>query len=112
MQTNKKIVHLNWTRSFNGDLILILKDIRIKLPCQDELGYTVYNGERIKMQDALDEVFNILNLHYQEQRPLWDLHIIRKLGKEAVSFKQMEWIRRYMGSREIGDLTKGWLIIY
>lgn len=60
MQTNKKIVHLNWTRSFNGDLILILKDIRIKLPCQDELGYTVYNGERIKMQDALDEVFNIL----------------------------------------------------
>ena len=58
------------------------------------------------MQDALDEVFNILNLHYQEQRPLWDLHIIRKWGKEAVSFKQMEWIRRYMVNRESGDLTK------
>lgn len=58
------------------------------------------------MQDALDEVFNILNLHYQEQRPLWDLHIIRKWGKEAASFKQMEWIRRYMVNRESGDLTK------
>ena len=59
------------------------------------------------MQDALDEVFNILNLHYQEQRPLWDLHIIRKWGREPASYKQMEWIKRYMGSREIGDLTKG-----
>lgn len=61
MQTNKKIVHLNWTRSFNGDLILILKDIRIKLPCQDELGYTVYNGERMKMQDDLDNVFKLIS---------------------------------------------------
>ena len=41
--------NINWRRSFNGDLILILNDIRIKLPCQDELGYTVYNGERMKM---------------------------------------------------------------
>ena len=78
MQTNKKIVHLNWTRSFKGDLTLILKDIRIKLSCQNELGYTGYNGERIKMQDDLDEMFNILNLHYQDQIFLWDLHIYNK----------------------------------
>ena len=84
-----------------------MRDIRIKLPCQDDLGYTVYNGERMKMQDALDKVFNILNLHYQDQRPLWDLYIIRKWGNEPASSKQMEWIKKYMGSREIGDLTKG-----
>lgn len=95
-ERNYNLHNINWTRSFNGDLILILKDIRIKLSCQDELGYTVYNGERMKIQDALDEVFNILNMHYQDQRPLWDLYIIRKWGKEPASFKQMEWIRRYM----------------
>ncbi|MBQ8998597.1 MAG: DEAD/DEAH box helicase [Clostridium sp.] len=106
-ERNYNLHNINWTRSFNGDLILILRDIRIKLPCQDELGYTVYNGERMKMQDALDKVFNILNLHYQDQRPLWDLYIIRKWGNEPASSKQMEWIKKYMGSREIGDLTKG-----
>lgn len=80
-ERNYNLHNINWTRRFNGDLILILKDIRIKLHCKDELGYTVYNGERIKMQDALDEVLNILNLHYQDQRPLWDLHIIRKWAR-------------------------------
>lgn len=43
-ERNYNLHNINWTRSFNGDLILILKDIRIKLPYQDELGYTVYNG--------------------------------------------------------------------
>lgn len=99
--------NINWTRNFSGDLVLILKDIRIKLPCQDELGYTVYNDERIKMQDALDKVFGILNLHYADQRALWDLHIIRKWGKEPASDKQIQWIKKYMGTNEIGDLTKG-----
>ena len=35
------------------------------------------------------------------------MYIIRKWGNEPASFKQMEWIKKYMGSREIGDLTKG-----
>lgn len=56
--------------------------IRIKLSCQDELGYTIYNDEKIKMQDAIDLAFNMLNLHYNDQRPLWDLHIIRKWSNE------------------------------
>ena len=43
--------------------------IRIKLSCQDELGYTIYNDEKIKMQDAIDLAFNMLNLHYNDQRP-------------------------------------------
>ena len=86
-ERNYNIHNINWTRSFNGDLILILKDIRIKLHCQDELGYMVYNGERIKIQDDLNEVFNILNLHYQDQRFLWDLHIYNKeMGKGTCIF--------------------------
>lgn len=99
--------NINWTRNFNGDLVLILKDIRIKLPCQDKLGYTVYNDEKIKMQDAIDLVFNMLNLYYNDQRPLWDLHIIRKWSNEPATYKQINWINKYMGNHEIGDLTKG-----
>lgn len=56
--------------------------------------------------DIINKLINTLNMHYQYQKTLWDLNIIRKWGKELASCKQMEWIRRYMGSWEIGDLTK------
>ena len=84
-----------------------IQKIETKDSPQLRTAQALYEGLDAKMQDALDKVFNILNLHYQDQRPLWDLYIIRKWGNEPASFKQMEWIKKYMGSREIGDLTKG-----
>ena len=35
------------------------------------------------------------------------MHIIRKWSNEPATYKQMNWINKYMGNHEIGDLTKG-----
>lgn len=98
--------NVNWFKMPNGDLVCTLKNYRIIIPAQDELGETVLYGKKIKMQEALDEAYKYLISEYPEQRYIWDTKQIKKWGRAEATDKQKNIIKRYCKNLDVGELTK------
>ncbi len=97
---------VNWFKMPNGDLVLNLKNSRLIIPAQDELGNTVIKGKEYKMQEALDLAYKYLVENYTEQKYLWDLSIVKKWGKSEASEKQKNMISKFMKDFDTSELTK------
>lgn len=98
--------NVNWFKMPNGDLVLTLKNKRLIIPAQDELGETVIGNTKIKMQEALDSAFKYLNENYSDQKYIWDIRQIKKWGKAEASERQKEIIRRMCKGLDVSELTK------
>lgn len=98
--------NVNWFKMPNGDLVLTLKNKRLIIPAQDELGETVLYNKKIKMQEALDLVFKYLNEKHADQKYIWDTKQIKKWGKAEASEKQKILIKRMCKDFDISELTK------
>jgi len=97
---------VNWFKMPNGDLVLNLKKSKIVLKAQDELGQTLLDGEKIKMQEALDRVYRRLTTEYEEQKYIWDLKLVKKWGQAPASDKQKAQVQRFIKNVDISELTK------
>lgn len=86
---------INFFKLPNGDLKLMLPDMKpYIIPSPDELGRTEWRGNRVGMQQALDELFKELTASYEDLRKIWDKRIVNKWGKAPATEKQLKFVRR------------------
>lgn len=98
--------NVNWFKMPNGDLVLTLKNKRLVIPTQDELGETNLYGQKMKMQEALDLAFQYVKEEYADQKYIWDTKQIKKWGKVEASEKQKNLIKRIYKDLNVNELTK------
>lgn len=98
--------NVNWFKMPNGDFVCTLKNFRLIIPAQDELGGTVLYGKKMKMQEAFDLVYTYLCENYSEQKYIWDVKQIKKWGKSEASEKQKTIIKRMCKDLDVSELTK------
>lgn len=98
--------NVNWFKMPNGDLILTLKNKRLKILAQNELGETELFGKRVKMQEAFDLAYKYLCENYPDQKYIWDVKQIKKWGKAEASEKQKSMIRKICKDLDVSELTK------
>ena len=100
---------VNWFKMPDGSLVCSLKDREaITIPCPDTVGMVTFpNGQRMKMQKALDLAYVRLIQDYQDSKYLWDLDSVRRWGKAPATQKQIEIIRRRCKGFDTTGLTKG-----
>jgi len=84
-----------WNQLPNGDLYVTLPEgERIYLPAADLLGMTIYDGERMRMQDALNAIAKTLRRDHAGSYGLWG----RKAGWRSQNIppteKQIQTIER------------------
>ena len=90
----------------NGDMVVTIPNRKIRIPAQNELGETVFNGVRMKMQKAFDEVYMYLKENHAETEYIWNINLIKKWGKYPASEKQKNQIKRIMKNFDVTDLNK------
>ncbi|MCI8617555.1 MAG: DEAD/DEAH box helicase [Clostridia bacterium] len=98
--------NVNWFKMPNGDLVLTLKNKRLVIPAQDELGETIIGNKKVKMQEALDLAFKYVCEEYADQKYIWDIKQIKKWGKSEASEKQKNIIKRMCKELDVSELTK------
>lgn len=96
--------NIKWNQLPDGTLTLSIpknekkgrpyrKDFRLSPP--DELGFTYINGSKIKLQVALDMVYNILMNNYRDCEKLWNTQrAISTWGNAKATDKQKAMIKR------------------
>lgn len=98
---------VNWYRMPNGDMTVQLPDkIKYTVPCQDELGDTVFEGAQMPMQDALDKVYERLLTDHASAKAIWDLKTAKRWGSAPASEKQLEIIRKRCKTFDPTGITK------
>ncbi len=97
--------NINFIKSSSGNLILSLSDKKIKINKPDELGKTLYHGEKVPMQEVIDKCFTWLSNEKQEERPLWDLSICKKWGQKPATPKQKNIIKQFLPNYNVNNLT-------
>lgn len=86
---------INFFRMPDGSLVCSLKDrVRLRIPCQDALGDTIYGGRKMTMQQAVDTVYKELLELYPNERYIWDLSSVKRWGGSPASDAQKKLIRR------------------
>lgn len=98
--------NVNWFKMPDGDFVCTLKNSRLIIPAQDELGETVLYGKKMKMQEAFDLAYKYLCENYPEQKYIWDVKQIKKWGKSEASDKQKKIIKRICKDLDVAELTK------
>ena len=98
--------NVNWFKMPNGDFVCTLKNFRLIIPAQDELGETILYGKKMKMQEAFDLAYKYLCENYAEQKYIWDVNQIRKWGKAEATDKQKNMIKRMYKDLDVSELTK------
>lgn len=98
--------NVNWFKMPNGDLVCTLKNFRLIIPAQNELGETTLYGKKMKMQEALDLGYKYLSEKYPEEKYLWDIRQIQKWGKAEATEKQKILVKRFCRDFDISELTK------
>lgn len=98
--------NVNWFKMPTGDMVLHLKGKKLRIKAQDELGMTLVDGKKIKMQQALDEVYKYLVEECADQRYIWDLAAAKKWGKQPASEKQKAQVKRFLKNYDTKELTK------
>lgn len=98
--------NVNWFKMPNGDFVCTLKNFKLIIPAQDELGETVLYGKKIKMQEAFDLAYKYLCENFEEQKYIWDVKQIKRWGRSEASEKQKTIIKRICKDLDVSELTK------
>lgn len=98
--------NVNWFKMPNGDLVCTLKNYRLIIPAQDELGETNLYGKKMKMQEALDLAYMYLLEKHSNEKYIWDTRQIKKWGKAEATDKQKNIIKRMCKEFDTSELTK------
>ena len=108
-KTQKYNLHgINWFKMPSGDLVCSLTHgKKVVIPCPDTLGEVkTMRGERIPMQQALDNAYQLLCEMHMDERYIWDLSRAKKWGKSPASDRQKALIARKMDGYDASGLTK------
>ena len=97
---------VNYFKMPNGDMVVSIPKKKIRIPAQDELGKTIFGGQRMSMQRALDKVFLYLQEEYPQYEYIWNVENMKKWGKYPASEKQIESIKRFMKDFDTENLNK------
>ena len=97
---------VNYFKMPNGDMVVSISKTRIKIPAQDELGKTIWNGQKVSMQKALDECYLYLQENYSEYEYIWNIEKMKKWGKYPASEKQIKQIKRFVKDFDVDNLNK------
>jgi late competence protein required for DNA uptake (superfamily II DNA/RNA helicase) len=101
---------VNYFKMSNGDLVLNLnlksKVLKFKILKPDELGYTMFQGEKQKLQKILDRIFTYLNKNHINERPLWNVSSLKRWGNVPASKKQLELINKLKGNYKVPSRIK------
>lgn len=98
--------NVNWFKMPDGELVLSIKGKKMRIPCQDELGYTLIDGKKIPMQEAFDRAYTELCKNYSEQKCLWDLASVSRWGNYPASERQISVITKRFPDLNTSELTK------
>ncbi|WP_040209840.1 DEAD/DEAH box helicase [Clostridium polynesiense] len=98
--------NINFFKMPGGELVLQLKGKKIVIQAQDEVGQTVLWGQRMKMQQAIDEVYKYLLKNEMDQQYIWDLSVAKSWGKKPASDKQKTQVKRFLKNYDTTELTK------
>jgi type I site-specific restriction endonuclease len=99
--------NVNWFKMPNGDLILKLPDkIRFEIKSPDKLGFTIWMGNKVQIQRALDQAFILLKSQFQDYSQLWDLTKAKRWGKAPATDSQKKLISRRLKTFNTDGLTK------
>ena len=98
--------NVNWFKMPNGDFVCTLKNFKLIIPAQDELGETILYGKRMKMQEAFDLAYKYLCENFEDQKYIWDVKQIKKWGRSEASEKQKTIIKRICKDLDVSELTK------
>ena len=90
----------------NGDMVVFIPKRKIVIPAQDELGKTIWNGQKVSMQKAFDEVYLYLKENHANEEYIWNVKMMRQWGKVAASEKQVSMIKRFMKNFDTENLNK------
>ena len=105
-EQNYKTHGVNYFKMPNGDFVVTLPKKRIVIPAQDELGKTKWNGQKVSMQKAFDEVYLYLKENHLNEEYIWNVKMMRQWGKVPASEKQISMIRRFMKDFDTENLNK------
>lgn len=105
-EQNYKTHGVNYFKMPNGNFVVTLPKRRIVIPAQDELGKTRWNGQKVSMQKAFDEVYLYLKENCSDQEYIWNVDLMKKWGKVAASEKQKSMIKRFKQDFNTESLTK------
>ena len=97
---------VNYFKMPNGNMVVSIPKKRIVIPAQDELGKTIWNGKKVNMQKAFDEVYLYLKENHSECEYIWNIEMIKKWGKVPASDKQVSMIKRFMKDFDTENLNK------
>ena len=103
---------VNWFQMPDGRMICSLPDrVSIEIPSADELGETIFDGQRMDMQEAFDEAYKRLCDFHPESRAIWDKNISKRWANAPATEAQIKYVKRigkkYLSEINFDDLTKG-----
>ena len=103
---------VNWFQMPDGTMICMLPDRQqIEIPPADELGETIFLGQRMDMQEAFDRAYELLCNNFADSKAIWDKNIAKKWGAQPASEAQSKLIKRigkkYIDEIDFENLTKG-----
>jgi superfamily II DNA or RNA helicase len=83
---------------------MLLSKPKLRIPPEDSLGRTLWNGEKVKTQKIFDEIYESLRSNYGDMGHLWDAESAKRWGAYQATDKQMGHVKRFWP--EAGELTK------
>lgn len=103
---------VNWFQMPDGRMICSLPDkVSIEIPPADELGETIFDGQRMDMQEAFDEAYKRLCDFHPESRAIWDKNISKRWANAPATEAQIKLVKRigrkYIDEINFDELTKG-----
>ena len=97
---------VNWYRMPDGEMVLSFRGTTLSLPPEDRLGRTVWYGERVPMQRALDCAFLLLRNVFPDEAGLWSSNAVKRWGNAQASEKQRALVSRFLPRLDVQRLTK------
>lgn len=100
---------VNFFKMPDGSLVCSVADApALVIPCPNALGMVdMRDGRRMRMQEAIDWVYTILQRDHADCRHIWDLELVRKWGKAPATPKQIQIIQRRCKGFDAEGLSKG-----
>lgn len=97
---------VNYFKMPNGNMVVFIPKRKIVIPAQDELGKTIWNGQKVSMQKAFDEVYLYLKENHANEEYIWNVKMMKQWGKVPASEKQVSMIKRFMKDFDTENLNK------
>lgn len=100
---------INFFKMPDGSLVCsVADDAPLVIPCPDSLGMvSLPDGQRLRMQEAIDQVYATLMEDYADCRKLWDVKEVKKWGRAPATPNQIKHIQRRCKGFDTTGLSKG-----